>query len=474
MSCLIWNARGLGNQRAIRDLRRLLAERNPGLIFICESKITTSQCFWWSSKFKYDGVFVVDSKHRRGGLILMWREPFSVNIQSYSDGHIDCIVSNNDSPWRFTGFYGNSVVNLRRQSWQLLQRLANIHELNMLPWLVGGDFNEILYESEKVGGLSRPTSQMTAFADVLTSCGLYDIHAKGDPYTWCNKRQGVDNILARLDRFICNYQWHSRFSFAEAENLAYFGSDHRPVLLCLQLDHSQKFLRKPKRFIFEHKWLLEEEFNTVFNQLWKEHRDHKSFPQWLLRCSQDLSSWAGNRFNHLGRNISAARKELDRLMSSHLIKNNLLRIKELEKQIEKLSDQEEIHWKQRARVNWLQHGDRNTRFFHAKASQRKATNSIKGLFNARGEWYTNIDDMADIAKDYFGNMFSTSDPNMWDIETVINLTDNVVGDHMNNVLCAKFSEEEIHKAVFNMHPVQSSRPRWIYCPILSKILAYSW
>ena len=33
--------------------------------------------------------------------------------------------------------------------------------------------------------------------------------------------------------------------------------------------------------------------------------------------------------------------------------------------------QEEIIWKQRSRITWLQHGDRNTRFFHTMASFRK-------------------------------------------------------------------------------------------------------
>lgn len=49
--------------------------------------------------------------------------------------------------WRFTGFYGNHVAILRNQSWQLLRRLSGIQELIFFSWLVGGDFDEILFDS---------------------------------------------------------------------------------------------------------------------------------------------------------------------------------------------------------------------------------------------------------------------------------------------------------------------------------------
>jgi hypothetical protein len=47
---------------------------------------------------------------------------------------------------------------------------------------------------------------------------------------------------------------------------------------------------------------------------------------------------------------------------------NDVKAKEAANLIQILLKQEEVHWAQRSRANWLQHGDRNTSFFHNFAS----------------------------------------------------------------------------------------------------------
>lgn len=102
-------------------------------------------------------------------------------------------------------FYGKPVTHLRSQSWALLHRLSQMSEFQLLPWLIGGDFNEILYDSEKKrGGSMRSLSQISAFQDVLNLCKLKDSSCSGDRFTWCNRRQNEHIIFERLDRFICS------------------------------------------------------------------------------------------------------------------------------------------------------------------------------------------------------------------------------------------------------------------------------
>lgn len=97
----------------------------------------------------YNGIDigVVGSK---GGLSLGWKGNSLIGLKTYSSYHIDVEVHDNECEvhWRFTGFYGNPDERQKNKSWELMQQLG--HD-QMLPWLVIGDFNEIINYFEKKG-----------------------------------------------------------------------------------------------------------------------------------------------------------------------------------------------------------------------------------------------------------------------------------------------------------------------------------
>ncbi|KAM7269200.1 hypothetical protein ACFE04_024697 [Oxalis oulophora] len=74
-----------------------------------------------------------------------------------------------------------------------------------------------------------------------------------------------------------------------------------------------------------------------------------------------------------------------------------------------LVEQEELKWKQRSKLFWLQNGDLNSRYFHSHASARKRNNSIDGLRAIDGSWVKDRAGMASMVADYFSKIFSDSD-----------------------------------------------------------------
>ncbi|PPD99408.1 hypothetical protein GOBAR_DD03571 [Gossypium barbadense] len=65
----------------------------------------------------------------------------------------------------------------------------------------------------------------------------------------------------------------------------------------------------------------------------------------------------------------------------------------------------EKYWAQRSRAQWLKDGDRNTKYFHAKAIGHLKKNSIEKLKDGNENWVTNSKDICSVAKYYFWNLF---------------------------------------------------------------------
>ena len=56
------------------------------------------------------------------------------------------------------------------------------------------------------------------------------------------------------------------------------------------------------------------------------------------------------------------------------------------KELEEWLGKQEVYWAQRSRVNWIKHGDKNSKKFHLKASQRRQKNLIQGIMDPQGGW----------------------------------------------------------------------------------------
>lgn len=270
MSCLSWNYRGLGNPRKVQALKKIISSKGPSFVFLCETKLLRRELEGVSRKLGYTYCFGVDCnlerEGRRGGLGLWWNEEGLLEVHSYSSNHIDVTVGV-DSQWRFTGVYRFPEDNNKWKTWRMIEYLAN---LSSLPWMLLGDFNEILYDFEKRGGNLKREYRMTEFCDCLEKCGLHDMGFVGQVYTWSNKQSGGDNIQERLDRGVASVDWSERFPSARVSHLTRVLSDHCPLFVEWERSEVLEKRRWKKcRFRFEEMWLGERVCEDIISEAWE-------------------------------------------------------------------------------------------------------------------------------------------------------------------------------------------------------------
>lgn len=181
MNYLSWNCRGLGNPRTVCVLHDLIKDRKPVFVFLSETISTSNKIESFRIKFGFDQCFSVDRIGRSGGLVVMWKNQVACQIFNYSQNHIDLeFTENNPVTWRMTCFHGFPKRNRRKQSSDFIRRLAGVSQL---PWVIFGDFNDLLYSSDKWGPFPHPPSLMEGFRSDLEDSMLTEIDLCGGKYT---------------------------------------------------------------------------------------------------------------------------------------------------------------------------------------------------------------------------------------------------------------------------------------------------
>ena len=327
-----------------------------------------------------------------------------------------------------------------------------------LPWVCMGDFNEITSLEEKLGGALRSDRQMQMFRDCLDFCGFKDIGFTGLPFTWCNNRFDGPLVWVRLDRALASAEWMLKFPSVRLHHLAGFSSDHKPIWLCSD-DVHRRFYRPQKPFRFEEMWLKDEGCEGVVNAAWDVSVEADPMLKVLHKvnnCQSQLKSWNKNVFGNIRGTLVQKRKLLAKAEIGAVAGQNCGRVKDLKEEINKLLDLEECMWSQRAKTDWLRYGDRNSKYFHCRASDRNKRNFISGLEDDRGLWVDDEERIGELLNDFYSSLFSSSNPTEFDA-ALVGVEPRVTRE-MNDSLTRPFVATEVETALAQMKANTSPGP----------------
>lgn len=415
-------------------------ERRPNFIFLIETLCLSLKIEEIKNILHYDGFFAVDCHGRSGGLALLWKGVDAIHLLGSSPRYIDAEVRIFGlDPWRLTGFYGEPDRNRRNLSWDVLKYLASC---NTLPWVCIGDYNDIMGLSEKVGRLGQPNHLIQGFREAVGHAGLVDIKCDGYKFTWDNGRQGRDHVEAKLDRCMINASWKQLFSHATASVLDISSSDHLPILLTFRI-----YVRRGRvqLFRFENAWVKEPECVALVEDCWHDLQTVNLIPK-LASCSRALDRWGKIYKSKFKDSIDSCRQEIARLRGKRGTEDRR-KFLEAKARFGELLQQREIFWKQRAKVEWLREGNRNTKYFHARATERKKKNSFEQLRNKEGVWCNWENGLQGVISDYFSELYTSQAS---DSSLILNYLPRAVSDEDNMELLRGFTREEVREAVFDM------------------------
>lgn len=114
---------------------------------------------------------------------------------------------------------------------------------------------------------------------------------------------------------------------------------------------------------------------------------------------------------------------------------------------------EEVIWRQKSRALWLEHGDKNTKYFHRKVDQRRKTNAISKLKDDDGVWWRGEEHCERLLVRYFFDLFSSS--MSADITEVCYVVKGKLKPSHVSWCERHFTNLEVKKVLFQMHPIKA-------------------
>ncbi|VFQ86115.1 unnamed protein product [Cuscuta campestris] len=297
-------------------------------------------------------------------------------------------------------------VTVRRQLWERISDLAvNIKT----PWAIMEDFNSVQNSSERLN-CHTYAYDMTDLLQFKLNNDLIDAKATVTHFTW-NK----GNKWAKLDRVMVNCEWEAlqRDCWAEFKAME-FQSDHCLVLLHL----IQTSTQGPKPFKFFNMWLNHDSYDNTLKHVWDmRFNGTRQFRlcRKLKLLKQPLKQLNKKDFAHISSRAEEARKTYTDLMDKLYKDPDKLELLHLvattRKKASFYSDAERSFFQQKVKCNFINEGDKCTKFFHAMVKKKSIMNSIPVLITSQGTTTTSLEAIVEEFIGYYNQIFGNTVPN---------------------------------------------------------------
>uniref|UniRef100_A0A803QP78 CCHC-type domain-containing protein n=1 Tax=Cannabis sativa TaxID=3483 RepID=A0A803QP78_CANSA len=325
-----------------------------------------------------------------------------------------------------TFIYGFNDEQKREELWGDLERLAaGIHE----PWIILGDFNEIMFANERIGRKAQ-NNPSPRLRDCMEACDMSDLKYSGSFFTWNNKQKPEDRIFSKIDRAMVNSRWSCAMPDSEAVFLPELSFDHSPILVSIIGDVNGtkmfKVVSKLKRLKLTLKKINQEGFSEI------QKAD-------LMAKNELIAAQDALTKNPLSLQLMEAEQEANR------------RYNETHKAYS-------MFLSQKAKINWASFGDENSAFFHASLKSRRMQNKIFSIEDEQGTWFDSPDGVQHAFLSYYEKLLGTSMQNRRSVlQTVVNLGPKITNVH-ESILLADYTSQEVKDALFSIPGIKAPGP----------------
>lgn len=362
--------------------------------------------------WRFAGNYSVDADN--GRIVMVWDPILSVLIYYSSPQVVICGVYNPQTQQSFTAafVYARNRREQRVELWDKIKELSRYSNFRHSPWIIFGDFNQVLSAAEVYSTTPYTLCQqgIQEFSDCIEESAICDLAFRGCHHTWYNK--SVTSPKSRkIDRALVNEDWLNVFP----DSYAYFdspgSSDHTPCIIYLANQLSQRKCR----FIYYDMFSMHPDFKQLIEDAWAAPVIYLSpmsaLYQRLRAAKACCKSLNRSNFSNIQAQSKEAKQTLDQVQMRTLIDPSpSLFQEEAEARTSWMfyAAAEESFLHQKSRVRWLSVGDLNTGVFHKAVRANLSRNVIHYLLDSAGNKVFDSDTLKNMASQFYESLLGSA------------------------------------------------------------------
>ena len=459
-----WNIWGLNNLQTQKAVQEWTTKNNLEIFGLLETKIASSNLSAVTSKLGLPHWhYTSNIDYSTSCRILVGWNPHKISLTcvNASSQWLTCEITTQSLlvPLRITFIYGQNTPAARTLLWNHICQESSLTAC--IPWLVLRDFNAILHAGDRSGEDINWYHHQNDFSNCIRQAELIQMPYTRLKFSWHNGQQGEHTIQKKLDWIFGNTCLFSTFPTAHSIFMPRLISDHSAMLFHFTNPTSVRPRHSPFKFL--NAWTDRADFMDLVSTSWNSQVNGNpmyKFTTKLCILKTALRNLHHQHTNNIAGKVAQAKVtwqdaqlHLDSNPTSTEAKDRERAQATLYMQ---LCKDEESLLKQRSRINWLQLGDRNTKFFHNSLLHRQVRNRIHSLQTSTGSIITDQQDMGKLASSYYETLLSAPQPPL--PGPMQHLYSNIISEDSRLSLNLPITDEDIKAALFSIPDNKSPGP----------------
>ncbi|XP_060200788.1 uncharacterized protein LOC132629065 [Lycium barbarum] len=185
------------------------------------------------------------------------------------------------------------------------------------PWVVLGDFNNVLLVQDRINGQPVHIHETTDFQNCIKDIGLGQLTRRGYQYSWSNKKDAESRVYSLIDWIFGNDLWFLKYSSLTAHYLVPESSDHSPILVRTEVDR----YNLPRPFRLYNTLIQQQPFQELVHTTWeKSINGHTMYKVWKkLKLIEKGAAQMNREMNSIDRKV----EELQELLTNAQMQLNM-------------------------------------------------------------------------------------------------------------------------------------------------------